>query len=208
MIRAREAIKYLVSDGRYDYIETGSLISIKENVENITIPSEGFTTYVTSSALDFSSQNGAFKAYVASSVNDAKTSVATTEVTKVPAGTALLLKGAAGSYDVEIAESADAVTNLLKASNGGVKGDNSTVFAYSKSAGKFKKVAQDVVIPAGKAYLKLEAEANPDAIDIDFEQATGIYGIADKVDNEAPVKVIKKGKLYIGNYNVAGQQVK
>ena len=38
--KAREAIKYLVSDGRYDYIETGSLISIKENVENITIPSE------------------------------------------------------------------------------------------------------------------------------------------------------------------------
>ena len=38
--RAREAIKYLVMDGRYDYIETGSLISIKENVEEITIPSE------------------------------------------------------------------------------------------------------------------------------------------------------------------------
>ena len=38
--RAREAIKYLVADGRYDYIETGSLISIKENVEEITIPSE------------------------------------------------------------------------------------------------------------------------------------------------------------------------
>ena len=38
--KAREAIKYLVADGRYDYIETGSLISIKENVEKITIPSE------------------------------------------------------------------------------------------------------------------------------------------------------------------------
>ena len=38
--KAREAIKYLVADGRYDYIETGSLISIKENVEGITIPSE------------------------------------------------------------------------------------------------------------------------------------------------------------------------
>ena len=38
--RAREAIKHLVKDGRYDYIETGSLISIKENVKNILIPSE------------------------------------------------------------------------------------------------------------------------------------------------------------------------
>lgn len=37
---ARQAVKYLVADGRYDYIETGSLISIKENVENISIPSE------------------------------------------------------------------------------------------------------------------------------------------------------------------------
>lgn len=38
--RARSAIKYLVADGRYDYIETGSLISIKENVRDILIPSE------------------------------------------------------------------------------------------------------------------------------------------------------------------------
>ena len=38
--RAREAIKHLVKDGRFDYIETGSLISIKENTKNILIPSE------------------------------------------------------------------------------------------------------------------------------------------------------------------------
>lgn len=38
--RAREAIKFFVEDGRYDYIETGSLISIKENVKDIVIPSE------------------------------------------------------------------------------------------------------------------------------------------------------------------------
>ena len=38
--KARQAIKYLVQDGRYDYIETGSLISIRRNTENITIPSE------------------------------------------------------------------------------------------------------------------------------------------------------------------------
>ena len=38
--QAREAIKYLVADGRYDFIETGSLISIRESVEGIVIPSE------------------------------------------------------------------------------------------------------------------------------------------------------------------------
>ena len=38
--KARQSIKHLVKDGRYDYIETGSLISIKENVKDILIPSE------------------------------------------------------------------------------------------------------------------------------------------------------------------------
>lgn len=40
--RARSVIKYLVADGRYDYIETGSLVSIRENSEGILIPSEEF----------------------------------------------------------------------------------------------------------------------------------------------------------------------
>ena len=38
--KARQAIKYLVKDGRYDYMETGSLISIRKNVKDILIPSE------------------------------------------------------------------------------------------------------------------------------------------------------------------------
>ena len=40
--KARQAIKYLVKDGRYDFIETGSLISIKKNVKDIVIPSEEY----------------------------------------------------------------------------------------------------------------------------------------------------------------------
>lgn len=38
--KARQAIKYLVADGRYKYIETGSLLSIKKNMKDILIPSE------------------------------------------------------------------------------------------------------------------------------------------------------------------------
>ena len=38
--QARQAIKHLVADGRYSYLETGSLISIKKNVKDILIPSE------------------------------------------------------------------------------------------------------------------------------------------------------------------------
>ncbi|MBR7123944.1 MAG: AAA family ATPase [Candidatus Methanomethylophilaceae archaeon] len=37
---ARELIKYLVKDGRFDYIETGSLITLKQNTRRIQIPSE------------------------------------------------------------------------------------------------------------------------------------------------------------------------
>lgn len=47
----RQAIKYLVKDHRYDYIETGSLLSIKKNVKNITIPSE--ETRVTMFPMDY-----------------------------------------------------------------------------------------------------------------------------------------------------------
>ena len=38
--KARAAIKYLIEDGRYDYLETGSLMTIKKNVKDILIPSE------------------------------------------------------------------------------------------------------------------------------------------------------------------------
>ncbi len=44
--KARQAIKYLVKDGRYDYIETGSLISIRRNVKDILIPSEEVKLYM------------------------------------------------------------------------------------------------------------------------------------------------------------------
>ena len=49
--KAREAIKYLVKDHRYDYIETGSLLSIKKNTDNIVIPSE--ETRITMYPMDY-----------------------------------------------------------------------------------------------------------------------------------------------------------
>ena len=178
--------------------------------ETITIPSDGVLTYVTQNALDFSTINGAFKAYVPTSVNEAKTSVATAEVTSVPAGTAVLLKGAAGAYDVEIAESATApAANLFQVSDGSVAGGDN-IFAYSKTNKKFQKVKASVTIPTGKCYLVIEGVSG-DALDLDFEgEATAIENVNanENANAAAPVKVIKNGKLYIGNYNVAGQLVK
>lgn len=48
---ARQSIKHLVADGRYDYIETGSLLTLKKNVKDIVIPSE--ETRLTMHPLDF-----------------------------------------------------------------------------------------------------------------------------------------------------------
>ena len=170
-----------------------------------TITVDGVATYITKNALDFTSVTG-LTAYAVTGVNDAKTSVTTEAVTTVPAGTALLVKGA--TADVPVVASAGDITNLLKESNGTIKGADN-VFAYSKSALKFKKVATTVTIPAGKAYLVIEGVSG-DALDLDFEgEATAVDAIAEASEAEAaPVKVIKNGKLYIGNFNVAGQQVK
>ncbi len=49
--KARQAIKHLVRDGRYDYIETGSLLTLKRNVKDIVIPSE--ETRLTLNPLDY-----------------------------------------------------------------------------------------------------------------------------------------------------------
>ena len=75
-------------------------------------------------------------------------------------------------------------------------------------AGLFYVGSTAITIPAGKSYLQTEA-ATPLALSLPFEETTAVEAVAEaKAENAAPVKVIKNGKLYIGNYNVAGQQVK
>ena len=56
--KARQSIKHLVADNRYDYIETGSLISIKKNVKDILIPSNDYTI------IKFHSLNGNQDVYI------------------------------------------------------------------------------------------------------------------------------------------------
>lgn len=50
--RARQAIKELVADDRYDYIETGSLIGIRRNVQDILLPSEELSVQMEPSATE------------------------------------------------------------------------------------------------------------------------------------------------------------
>ena len=180
------------------------IMTVATTTEPITIPSDEVVTYVTKQALDFSTQNGAFKAYAVTNVGT--TSATTAEVGQVPAGTPLLIKGAAGSYDVEVIASAEDIENLLLASDGTVAGGDN-IYAYSKTLKKFKKVSSSITIPAGKCYLQATGGTT---LDIDFEgEATAIGNVnANDNANFAPVKVLTAKGVQIGKFNVAGQQVK
>ena len=191
----------LKSDGSDQYLRIYSIEFTPATSKTITIDGD-VTTFVAPYDLDFTNVTE-LSAYAVTVINS--TSVTTEKVGKVPAGTALLIKGE--TAEVPVAESADPITNFLLASTGaGVQGGDN-IYAYHKTMKKFCKVASTVTIPVGKAYLNIEA--NTDALDIDFDgEATGVNGVAEAKAEVAPVKVIKNGKLYIGNYNVAGQLVK
>ena len=179
------------------------------NVTSYILPSY-VATYVTNNAIDFSGVTG-LTAYTATSANNQY--VFTEAVTGiVPANTALLVKGASATIPLVQATSTSVATlegNILKASDGNKTGGDN-IYAFSKSALKFKKVDSEVTIPSGKAYLVIESGEAPTALDIQFDgEATAVEAIAEaQAETAAPVKVIKGGKLFIGNYNVAGQQVK
>ena len=186
------------------------LPALTTTTEGITIGTEGVATYVTNNAIDFSGVTG-LTAYTATSANNQY--VFTEAVTGiVPANTALLVRGASATIPLVQATSTSVATlegNILKASDGNKTGGDN-IYAFSKSALKFKKVDSEVTIPSGKAYLVIESGEAPTALDIQFDgEATAVEAIAEaQAETAAPVKVIKGGKLYIGNYNVAGQQVK
>ena len=170
--------------------------------ETIEVNAEyGARTYVTTNALDFSEVTE-LEAYIVTGVD---TKVRTQKVTEAPAGTALLIKGATAEVPVVASASLDTENQLKPAP---VTGDGSTIYVYSKSK-KFQPLKDGENLSTGKAYLVIDgAEGESLAIDFDEDVATAINGIGEAKAQVAPVKVIKNGKLYIGNYNVAGQLVK
>ena len=74
----------------------------------------------------------------------------------------------------------------------------------------FKKCAEGATLAANRAYLPgAKIPAASTTLPISFEgEETAINGVAEEASNAAPVKVVKNGQLFIGNYNVAGAQVK
>ena len=97
---------------------------------------------------------------------------------------------------------ADAKTADLKGSAGKFLAFRTSTSTFTPYGGEY--------FPANKAYILLPAESVGASLEMVFDEATGINVVnANETEAKAaPVKVIKNGQLYIGNYNVAGQLVK
>ena len=163
-----------------------------------TINSEcGYATFCSDKALDFSAVEG-LTAYIVTSTEFV---AQLKKVTKVPAGTGLVLEGDEEAtypktYKIPVIATADAIEgNLLKAAmtvTTAVEGDY--VLAYKSSVRAFFPAEEDLTIPAGKAYLHIDSGA-PAFLPFDAE-TTGI---------SATLKNSEKANKEI--FNLAGQRV-
>ena len=172
---------------------TGGALSLYKKVstetESITISNVGYRTYCSTSALDFS--NTGLTAYKATVANN---QVTFTEVTKVPAGQGVLLKGTQGSYDVPVIAEADelegnAFVGVLEDTK--VEDPIFVLMNGEKGVG-FYKTRVAFTVGAHTAYLPYETGARNF---IAIGEATAIEGIAAEKSFSGEV------------YNLQGQRV-
>ena len=195
----KNAAAYLMSDEAW----TPTLATAE-----ITLNASGYATY--SKATDFTFSGA--QAYKMSLDEDAATITGTEVTGKIVAGEGILLKGEAGAtVTITGATWATALEgNSLKGTTtaNGTKATKPD-YCYTLSGDTFKKFA-GAAFNDNKAYIEGTKELN--SLQIVFEgegEATAVEAVAEaNAEAVAPIKVIKNGKLYIGNYNVAGQQVK
>lgn len=198
-------------------------IKVTGNAETVPVATSAgntYATYVTESNLDFSSVSDEITAYIATADNGS--TITTEAVTEVPTGTALLIKtaNAGATVNVPVAASTPATltANKLKysASPLVITSEQATAkqyYGFFKVGGKYGFAPMKAgTLAAKKAYLDYGVGGNSlQFIALDFDDAPTAINFVEAENNAnsaAPVKVIKNGKLFIGNYNVAGQQVK
>lgn len=188
---------------------------IVEIVDEITMSSNEICTYTSAYDLDFSGVSG-LKAYIVSGFDPVNAKLVLTQVTDVPSGTGLLLKGAEGNYVVPHNTSSMVYSNLLKGVTATTEisptdGDNTNfILANGKHGINFYTLNATGDIAAGKAYLQLPT-ASVSALSRGFtlvfdEESTGISTISsrnietDKVYDLQGRHVVNPSKgLYIVN---------
>ena len=145
---------------RYDITNVNGTLTIDAAIATITIPAEGMTTYCPEYDLDFSGETD-FKAYIIGGYNKKTSKVVAVEVSEVPAGMGLYLKGKPGTYEVPAAETESYFLNMLKgvttattipATNGDFT--NLTLSAATKPT--FVAASDGSSVAANTAYLQIE----------------------------------------------------
>ena len=190
---------------------TNSAWADGETVQVTITSAAGVATYCNcdGKALDFSSVEG-LTAYIVSSIEGL---VNLQAVKKIPAGTGVVVAGEPNTYNVPVIASADPVVgNLLigaTSDHEAVEGDY--VLAYLSEVRGFFPAEDDLVIPAGKAYLHIGGESDARSfLPLDYE-TTGIGALL--MNNEKVKKEIfslsgqrvsqpKKGLYIIGGRKV------
>ena len=191
---ARLGYEVLIKGNKDTYFSVNGIKGTSE-VAAISIPATvtaaGYATFSAPYAVDFSATD--VEVYTAA-VNGDKVMLTAVDSKKVPANTAVILKGE--TVTGTVIASADALEdNELLVSDGTVVGNGSIYVLAKKDAVGFYKLANDVTIPAGKCYLDTAASA-PEFLGFSFGgETTGI-------------SQIENGKLRIENvYNLNGQRV-
>lgn len=189
-------------NGYVDFIE------VTRPNATITLNAKGFATY--SKATDF--EFAGAKAYKMALNESAKTITGTAVTGKIAAGEGILFKGEAGAT-VSITETtgAEALTgNNLKGTTTASGKATVPTYCYTLSGDTFKKF-KGAAFNDNKAYLESTQDLSGQSFEMIFDdQPTAISFVVEDDANVAvaPVKTIKNGQLFIGNYNVAGARIK
>lgn len=216
-------LRYNATSGqdRFRYFKSSTYTSQKaiqlykkveaEQPITVTVRDAGYTTYVTPAAVSFPV---GVEAFIVTAINEG--SMHMEAVTAVPANTPIVVKAAAGTYElIEYAEEPNDVSaNLLQASNGTVQGGSTIYVLANKSKGVgFYPTATTITIPEGKAYLDTSATGNvKEFIAFDFGGTDAINAIDNgqlTVDSSAIYNVAgqRVGKMTKGIYVVNGKKV-
>ena len=192
------------------------------DVATVTITDAGVATFCSDKDLDFSEVPG-LRAYTGAGFNTSTGNLVLLEVTDVPAGTGLLVKGAAGSYEIPSKASASIYANLLvgvtsatalSQTDGGYT--NYILGKKSDVVGFYKVDDAGGDLPAGKAYLRIPTPTagarmtialdfsgdttGIDEIGTDSTQREAWFDLQGRRMEAAPVKAglyIRNGKKFI-----------
>ena len=180
----------------FTWSSTTRIVSVTVSLApGVEVSDARFTTYVTPEAVEFTSVT----AYKVAAVGSTTLSLAT--ITSAPANTPVIIEADEDVYEFTPTGDPAAVgTNKLKASDGNVEGDGSTIFALGKKNGDvgFYLVKSGVKVPVGKAYIDTTVAGVKEFLTFDFGDND-----ADGINSLTPALSEGEGAIY----NLAGQRI-